>query len=41
MLLNVGDEIKGLLKFAAIILSSIGGWLAFLAERRYKLPIAN
>jgi hypothetical protein len=41
ILLNFGDEIKGLLKFGAIILSSIGGWLAFLAERRYKLPLAK
>jgi hypothetical protein len=41
ILLNFGDEIKGLLKFGAIILASTGGWLAYLAERRYKLPLVK
>lgn len=41
VLLNFGDEVKSLLKFGAIILSSTGGWLAYVAERRYKLPFAR
>jgi hypothetical protein len=41
ILSGFGDEIRGLLKFLAIVFSSVGGWLAFGAEKRYKVQVSK